>query len=58
MAPRIPDHMDRVMTEIRNAMADRTKRLSRLGNSVVPQVAHWIGIRILEAHRRMGYTDD
>ena len=28
-------------------MKDRTKRLSRLGNSVVPQCAEWIGRRIL-----------
>ena len=27
-------------------MSDRTKRLGRLGNAVVPQVAEWIGRRI------------
>jgi DNA-cytosine methyltransferase len=31
------------------AMKDRTKRLSRLGNAVVPQIAEEIGRRILEA---------
>lgn len=30
------------------AMSERTKRLSRLGNAVVPQVAQWIGERIME----------
>ena len=39
MADGIPDWMDR-------AMSDRTKRLGRLGNAVVPQVAEWIGRRI------------
>ena len=34
------------------AMANRTKRLGRLGNSVVPQCARWIGERIIEAHTR------
>jgi hypothetical protein len=29
-------------------MSDRTKRLSRLGNAVVPQAAEWIGRKILE----------
>ena len=32
-------------------MSDRTKRLSRLGNAVVPQVAEWIGRQLL-AHER------
>jgi site-specific DNA-cytosine methylase len=31
------------------AMSDRTKRLSRLGNAVVPQIAEWIGRRIIAA---------
>jgi site-specific DNA-cytosine methylase len=30
-------------------MSNRTKRLSRLGNAVVPEIAEWIGRRILEA---------
>ena len=30
-------------------MSHRTKRLSRLGNSVVPQCAEWVARRILEA---------
>ena len=28
-------------------MKDHTKRLSRLGNAVVPQCAEWIGRRII-----------
>jgi len=36
MADGLPDWMDR-------AMSNRTKRLSRLGNAVVPQVAEYIG---------------
>lgn len=36
-----PDWMDR-------AMKDRTKRLGRLGNAVVPQISEWIGNRIME----------
>jgi site-specific DNA-cytosine methylase len=28
------------------AMSDRTKRLGRLGNAVVPQCAEWIGSHI------------
>jgi len=44
MASRIPDWMDRVMS-------DRTKRLGRLGNSVVPQIAEWIGLKLMEAHK-------
>ena len=30
-------------------MRDRTKRLSRLGNAVVPQIAEEVGRRILAA---------
>lgn len=30
------------------AMTHRTKRLGRLGNAVVPEIAEWIGRRILE----------
>lgn len=29
-------------------MSNRGKRLSRLGNAVVPQIAEWIGRKILE----------
>lgn len=29
-------------------MSNRTKRLSRLGNAVVPQCSEWIGRRLLE----------
>jgi site-specific DNA-cytosine methylase len=32
-------------------MSERTKRLSRLGNAVVPQIAEWLGQRILEFDR-------
>ncbi len=41
VADGIPDWMD-------GAMSNRTKRLGRLGNAVVPQIAEWIGGRILE----------
>ncbi len=37
-------------------MSDRTKRLSRLGNAVVPQVAEWIGRRILDFYRTLAPT--
>ena len=40
MADGIPDWLV-------EAMSDRTKRLSRLGNAVVPQIAEWIGRRII-----------
>lgn len=33
------------------AMSDRTKRLSRLGNAVVPQVTEWIGRKIMNEAR-------
>lgn len=39
MAHGIPDWVD-------GAMSNRTKRLSRLGNAVVPEIAEWIGHRI------------
>jgi site-specific DNA-cytosine methylase len=39
MAHGFPDWLDR-------AMSNRTKRLSRLGNAVVPEIAEWIGQRI------------
>jgi site-specific DNA-cytosine methylase len=41
MADGLPDWMD-------GAMKDRTRRLRRLGNAVVPQVAEYIGRRIME----------
>ena len=40
MADGLPDWMV-------EAMSDRTKRLSRLGNAVVPQIAEYIGRRII-----------
>jgi hypothetical protein len=43
MADGLPDQLD---ADIAAAMQDRTKRLGRLGNAVVPQVAEWIGRRI------------
>jgi len=33
---------------VHRAMMNRTKRLSRLGNSIVPQIAEWIGRRLVE----------
>ena len=36
----IPNRLDR-------AMSNRTKRLSKLGNAVVPQIAEWMGRRII-----------
>jgi hypothetical protein len=39
MAHGLPDWVDR-------AMSNRTKRLSRLGNAVVPEIAEWFGRRI------------
>lgn len=41
VADGVPDWMDR-------AMSNRTKRLGRLGNAVVPDCAEWIGRKILE----------
>ena len=40
MADGVPDWLDRAMT-------NRTKRLSRLGNAVVPEKAEWIGERLI-----------
>lgn len=40
VADGVSDRLDR---EIIRAMADRTKRLSRLGNAVVPDCAEWFG---------------
>jgi site-specific DNA-cytosine methylase len=40
MADGLPDFLER-------AMSDRMKRLSRLGNAVVPDCAQWIGERIM-----------
>lgn len=45
VADGVPDWLD-------GAMQDRTRRLRRLGNAVVPQIAEWIGLRIIEAHER------
>ena len=36
----------RLSSDLERAMSDRTKRLGRLGNSVVPQVAEWVAERI------------
>ena len=40
----LPDWMDR-------SMSNRTKRLSALGNAVVPDCAQWLGERIIELDR-------
>jgi site-specific DNA-cytosine methylase len=40
----IPDWLDR-------ALKSRTKRLSRLGNSVVPDCVEWLGRKLLEIAR-------
>jgi site-specific DNA-cytosine methylase len=29
-------------------MSNRTERLSRLGNAVVPDCAEWLGLRLME----------
>lgn len=34
-------------------MNNRTKRLGRLGNAVVPEIAEWIGTKILEFERSL-----
>ncbi len=44
---------DGVSSWLDRAMSNRTKRLGRLGNAVVPQVAQWLGERILEAERTL-----
>jgi site-specific DNA-cytosine methylase len=41
---------DGLSSDLDRAMSDRTKRLGRLGNAVVPQVAEWLGQRILAIH--------
>jgi len=33
---------------LREAMADRTSRLGRLGNAVFPDCVEWLGVRIVE----------
>jgi hypothetical protein len=35
------------MNELERAMSNRTKRLGRLGNAVVPDIAEWFGRRIV-----------
>ncbi len=40
---------DGLPSELVRALTDRTKKLKALGNAVVPQVAEWIGRRIMEA---------
>jgi hypothetical protein len=35
-------------------MSNRTKRLSRLGNAVVPDAVEWIGRRIDALDRKLG----
>lgn len=45
VADGLSDWMDR-------AMSNRTKRLGRLGNAVVPECAEWIGRKILEFEKR------
>jgi hypothetical protein len=41
-------------------MKDRTKRLSKIGNAVVPQISEWIGRRILklETERHLNRCDE
>ena len=39
---------DRQADQMEKAMSNRTKRLGRLGNAVVPQIAEWVGRRITE----------
>jgi DNA (cytosine-5)-methyltransferase 1 len=51
MADGVSDLLDR-------AMSSRTKRLSRLGNAVVPQIAEWIGRRILETEKHLSVSAD
>lgn len=53
LAPALKSPLRRVVDglpgPLDGALADRTKRLRALGNSVVPQIAEWIGNRIREA---------
>lgn len=46
----VPDWLDR-------ALSSRTKRLSKLGNAVVPQIAEWIGRQILSTLKSECSTD-
>lgn len=34
-----------------HGVSDRVERIHALGNAVVPQVAEWIGLRIIQAER-------
>ena len=59
LAPALESPLRRVADGIPNlldgAMSSRTKRLGRLGNAVVPQIAEWIGGRILEFDKELTY---
>jgi site-specific DNA-cytosine methylase len=57
VADGLPDRLDRSGLILGNAMSNRTKRLSRLGNAVVPQCAESIGRRIMEHARNAGSAD-
>ena len=46
---------DGISNLLDGAMSSRTKRLGRLGNAVVPQIAEWIGGRILEFDKELTY---
>jgi hypothetical protein len=45
---------DGLSSDLDRAMSDRTKRLGRLGNAVVPQVAEWLGERLIEYEQISG----